>query len=126
MVPPSDHMPVPSVSEDPYVADLLKVADENIACLREEAQIAREETTGLEGKVANLQHQVKILFLCLNNNKFILQPFLLYKPGEPASERSLLLDFYVACRTDCSAFHPMPILSSRPLAGVPARTRTAH
>jgi len=63
MVPPSDHMPVPSVSEDPYVADLLKVADENIARLREEAQIAREETTGLEGKVANLQHQVKILFL---------------------------------------------------------------
>jgi len=58
MVPPSDHVPVSSVSEDPYVADLLKVADENIARLREDARIAREETTGLEGKMSNLQHQV--------------------------------------------------------------------
>jgi len=65
MIPPSDHVPVPSVSEDPYVADLLKVADENIARLREEVQIAHEETTGLEGKISNLQHQVRILFLHL-------------------------------------------------------------
>ena len=60
MVPPSGHVPVPSVSEDPYVADLLKVADENIARLRDEAQIAREETTGLEGKISNLQRQVRM------------------------------------------------------------------
>jgi len=60
MVPPSGHVPVPSVSEDPYVADLLKVADENIARLRDEARIAREETTGLEGKISNLQHQVRM------------------------------------------------------------------
>lgn len=59
MVPPSGHTPVPSVPEDPYVADLLKVADENIARLREEAKVAREETAGLEGKVSNLQHQVR-------------------------------------------------------------------
>jgi len=62
MVPVSGHVPVPIVSEDPYVADLLKVADENIARLREEARIAREETTGLEGKISNLQHQVSVLF----------------------------------------------------------------
>jgi len=59
MVPPSDHMPVPVLSEDPYVADLLKVADENIARLREETRVAHEETAGLEGKVSNLQHQVR-------------------------------------------------------------------
>jgi len=59
MVPPSDHVPVPVVSEDPYVADLLKVADENIARLREEARVAREETAGFEGKVSNLQRQVR-------------------------------------------------------------------
>jgi len=58
MVPRSDHVSVPSVSEDPYVADLLKVADENIARLREESRVAREETAGLEGKVGKLQHQV--------------------------------------------------------------------
>ena len=62
MVPASDHVPVPVVSEDPYVADLLKVADENIAWLREEARVAREDTAGLEGKVSNLQHQVRTWF----------------------------------------------------------------
>jgi len=62
MVPPSGHVPVPAVSEDPYIADLLKVADENIARLREEARIAHEEKTGLEGKITNLQRQVRILF----------------------------------------------------------------
>ena len=63
MVPPSGHQSVPPVSEDPYVADLLKVADENIARLREEAQVAREETAGLEGKTSNLQHQVRSLLI---------------------------------------------------------------
>jgi len=48
------------VSEDPYVADLLKVADENIARLREEARVAHEEAAGLEGKVSDLQRQVRI------------------------------------------------------------------
>ena len=66
MVPPSGHLSVPPVSEDPYVADLLKVADENIARLREEARVAREETAGLEGKISNLQHQVRLLFLHLH------------------------------------------------------------
>jgi len=60
LVPPSDHVPVPVVSEDPYVADLLKVADENIARLREEARVAHEEAAGLEGKVSDLQRQVRI------------------------------------------------------------------
>jgi len=59
MVPPSTHLSMPPVLEDPYVADLLKVADENIARLREEARVAREETAGLEGKISNLQQQVR-------------------------------------------------------------------
>jgi len=63
MVPLSDHIPVPSVPEDPYVADLLKVADDNIARLREEARVSREEASGLEGKVSNLQRQVRRSFL---------------------------------------------------------------
>jgi len=73
MVPASDHVPVPVVSEDPYVADLLKVADENIAKLREEAQVAREETAGFEGKVSNLQRQVRIcdLFGCRHNSQHV-------------------------------------------------------
>jgi len=65
MVPPSNRLSITPVSEDPYVADLLKVADENIARLREDAQVAREETTGLEGKVNNLRCQVmRYLFVC--------------------------------------------------------------
>jgi hypothetical protein len=58
LVPPSESINVPYISEDPYVADLLKVADENIARLREDARILSEEKIGLEGKISNLQLQV--------------------------------------------------------------------
>jgi hypothetical protein len=67
MVPPSDHIPSVAISEDPYVADLLKVADQNIARLRDEVQILSEEKTGLDGKVSSLQMQVQfIVFLSYN------------------------------------------------------------
>lgn len=60
MVPPSDSSGDSRIMEDPYVADLLKVADENIAQLREEVHIVTEEKVGLEGKISNLQRQVSV------------------------------------------------------------------
>jgi len=64
MVPPSDSSGESRIMEDPYVADLLKVADENIARLREEVHFLTEDKVGLEGKISNLQRQVIIHYVC--------------------------------------------------------------
>ena len=46
--------------EDPYIADLLKIADDNIAKLKAEVELANEEKEALEGKIFNLRKQVNI------------------------------------------------------------------
>lgn len=47
-------------TSDPYVADLLKVADESIARLNEDLRILREEKAGTEAKIGNLRKQVDL------------------------------------------------------------------
>ena len=46
--------------DDPYMADLLKVADDNIAKLRTEVENLIEDKSGLQGKITNLQSQVTL------------------------------------------------------------------
>ena len=63
MVPPSSVLPrTPSASslpDDPYVADLLHVADDNIASLRTQLDSSAGEKDALEGKVKAMRKQVR-------------------------------------------------------------------
>lgn len=45
--------------DDLYIADLLKVADENIARLREEARVGSEDRISLQTRVDSLRKQVR-------------------------------------------------------------------
>jgi len=59
---PADSLTAPSA--DPYVADLLKVADDSIARLREEARNLTDDKLGLEAKMSNLRKQVRTISRC--------------------------------------------------------------
>ena len=47
-------------AEDPYVADLLRIADEKIAELTKELNVAREERDGAQMKIDSFRQQVLI------------------------------------------------------------------
>ena len=47
-------------AEDPYVADLLRIADEKIAELTKEVNVAREERDGAQMKIDSFRQQVLI------------------------------------------------------------------
>ena len=51
--------PRPTLSSDPYIADLLKIADNKIADLNEESRIHKEEMDGFEGRIKHLRGQVR-------------------------------------------------------------------
>ncbi len=53
----ADSLPAPA--DDPYLADLLRVADNNIAQLKADTQQFLLEKEGLEGKVATFRKQVR-------------------------------------------------------------------
>ena len=60
-LPPADSLSPPTYqADDLYLADLLKVADDNIARLRKEVQVAVDDRVGLEAKVDNMRKQVYI------------------------------------------------------------------
>jgi hypothetical protein len=59
---PEDRPEEPAV-EDPYLADLLRVADNTIAQLREEARQAKAQKEGLDGKINGFRKQVGYFFL---------------------------------------------------------------
>ena len=52
----------PTLTSDPYIADLLKIADSKIAEMREEGRIHGEEKEGFEGRIKNLRTQVRLMF----------------------------------------------------------------
>ena len=51
-------------AEDPYVADLLRIADEKIAELTKELNVAREEKDGAQMKIDSFRQQVLINHYC--------------------------------------------------------------
>ena len=57
LAPADEAAPEPQM-EDPYLADLLRVADNTIAQLREEARQAKAERDGLHGKINSYKKQV--------------------------------------------------------------------
>ena len=61
VVPPSESFtpPPPPMADDPYMADLLRVADQTIGELREETRIAKEEKDGLQTKIDSFRKQVR-------------------------------------------------------------------
>jgi len=60
-LPPPDALAPPThQADDLYLADLLKVADDSIARLRKEVQLAVEDRVGLEAKVDNMRKQVEL------------------------------------------------------------------
>ena len=61
LLPPSATIPEevePPIVQDPYLADMLQVADNTIVQLREEARQAKAAKEGLDGKVEGFRKQV--------------------------------------------------------------------
>ena len=67
-LPQSDTSAPPvAVRDDPFVADLLRVADSRIAELEQQLDIIRDRNTSLEGKMATYSRQVReAAFICLS------------------------------------------------------------
>ena len=69
--PPPAEPVVPSLpyTKDPYVADLLRVADENMAKVKEECTALKEERDGLQVKLDSFRKQVSSIsfssFFCV-------------------------------------------------------------
>ena len=62
-VPAQEPIPPPSlVTDDPYVADLLKVADDKIAELTESYENFKKDAEGQAEKVTILKKQVRIVY----------------------------------------------------------------
>ena len=59
--PPSDP-PTPRLphTDDPYIADLLKVADDNIAQVRQDKRVLEETIEGLQVKIDSFRKQVRV------------------------------------------------------------------
>ena len=60
--PPEATAPTLPYSQDPYVADLLRVADDNIAKVKDDNMALQQEKDGLEVKIDSYRKQV-IFFL---------------------------------------------------------------
>ena len=62
--PPAEPVvPILPYTKDPYVADLLRVADENMAKVKEESCALREERDGLQVKLDSFRKQVRVAAL---------------------------------------------------------------
>lgn len=63
MVPPGEISEGPaSQADDPYVADLLQVADTKIAQMSQENKLLQETNIGLQEKIKHLHKQVSFIF----------------------------------------------------------------
>ena len=58
--PPDSATPSLPYAQDPYVADLLRVADDNIAKVKEENVALEQERDGLAVKIDSYRKQVMI------------------------------------------------------------------
>ena len=56
--PPEPTLPALPYSKDPYVADLLRVADDNIAKVKEDCVALTEQRDGLQVKIDSFRKQV--------------------------------------------------------------------
>ena len=62
--PPAEPVvPILPYTKDPYVADLLRVADENMAKVKEESCALKEERDGLQVKLDSFRKQVRVAAL---------------------------------------------------------------
>ena len=75
VIPPPEPRPLATQADDPYVADLLKVADDKIAALTVDNDMLQQEAVGKAEKVDILKKQVRVfvVFFC----EFSLHPFCL-------------------------------------------------
>ena len=58
MVPPSDSVTSSRSNDDQYVADLLRIADDNLSLLKNENNVLKEERDALEDKINLFRKQV--------------------------------------------------------------------
>ena len=56
--PPEPTAPILPYTQDPYVADLLRVADDNIAKVKDDNMALQQEKDGLEVKIDSYRKQV--------------------------------------------------------------------
>jgi len=64
-LPVSETSTLPSIPprDDPFVADLLKVADSRIAELEQQLELTRDRNVALEGKMSTYTRQVSFVHL---------------------------------------------------------------
>ena len=68
-----------SQSNDPYVADLLRVADDNMAKMKDEVTIVQEEKEGLINKVDMYKKQVKFLYHLMRGTSITMLTHVQYR-----------------------------------------------